>query len=181
MILFVVGSLIWRVGILDCPVSDADDVISLLMSHMLDSSTPSIHCAQCSALVLCSSSEYQLRCCRYSSCIGCCPLRRWYFDLPPSCCVFFFSVISSLVHHLFMYGLGFMSLTCFVIASCMASFSVLSLPLNVLASAISVGIGRLARLDLRVFPNSVQSVRRKLHLGSHAVFSVCMSICVTIG
>jgi hypothetical protein len=52
---------------------------------------------------------------------------------------FFFLVVSSLVHHLFMYGLGFVSLMCFVIASCMASFSVLSLPLNVSTSAISVG------------------------------------------
>jgi hypothetical protein len=51
MILFIVGSLICRVGILDHPASDAGDVISLLTSHMLDSSTPSIHCAQYSALV----------------------------------------------------------------------------------------------------------------------------------
>jgi hypothetical protein len=102
MILSVAGSLICSMGILALPASEAGEVISLLASQILDSSMPSNHCTQCSALVFHISSEYRLHCCRYSSCIGCHSLRRWYFNRPPSCRVFFFLLVSLSVHHLFM-------------------------------------------------------------------------------
>lgn len=58
MILFIIWSLICKVGILDLPVSVAGDVISPLAYHTLDLSMSSIYCAQCSALVLHISPKY---------------------------------------------------------------------------------------------------------------------------
>lgn len=88
----------------------------------------------------------------YSSCIGCHLLRWWYFNCPLSWYILFFASLSSAVHHHFMYGLGFVSLMCFLTASWIASFRVLSLLSNISISSISAGGGRLARLALRVSP-----------------------------
>jgi hypothetical protein len=181
MTFFVIGSFTCRVGILDFPVSIGGAVISLLACHKSASSSPSSHSVQWSALVSRIISEYLLCCFRYSSCIGCCSLSWWYFDLPPSWRILLFSLASSFVHHRFEYGLGFVSLTCFLIVFCMASFNVLSLSLNSSVVSISVGWGMLARFAFSVFSSSVQSVSQKFHFGSHAILDVCMLSWVMIG
>ena len=89
--------------------------------------------------------------------------------------------MSSAVHHLLAYGLGFVSSTFFLIAFFIASLRVLSLLSNSLMDWISVGAGMLARFSFSVFTSSVQLASLKFHLGSHCVFSACMSISVTIG
>jgi hypothetical protein len=166
---FVTGSLTCSVGILVLPASVAGDITSLLACQMLDSSSPSSHSTQCSAFAIHIISEYRLHCHRYSTCTGCWVFWRWYFNLPPSCCIFFFSSASSFIHHLFEYGLGVVSLTCFSMAFYIFSFRVLSLSLNSCILAISVGGGMLARLSFRVFTSSVQSINLKFCLSFHAV------------
>src|ERR1700733_11503034 len=100
------GSLTCSIGILALPASVAGDVTSLLACQMLDLSSPSSHSTQCSAFAIHIISEYQLRCRQYSACTGGCAFWRWYFDLPPSCCIFFFLFARSFIHHIFEYGLG---------------------------------------------------------------------------
>ena len=64
---FVTRSLLASMGILDLLASDAGVIIILLACQMLDSSSPSNHSTQCSALVLCISLVHWLHCCQYSS------------------------------------------------------------------------------------------------------------------
>ena len=176
---FVTGSFICSVGIHDLPASVAGIISSLLASHILDSSIPSSHLDQCSAFALWIILEYQFCCWQYSLCIGWHLFSQWYFDLAPSCHIFFFASMSSMVHHLFTYGLGLVSLTVFLMVSFITSLRALSFVSNSLVESISVGGGMLAKFCFRIFVSSFQLASLKFGLGSHCVFSIWALISVT--
>ena len=168
---FIIGSLICSVGICDFPASVAGIISSLLASHILASLIPSSHSVQCSAFALQIISEYWFHCCQYSSCIGWHLFSQWYFDFAPICRIFFFASVSSMVHHLFAYGLGLVSLMVFPMAFLIASLRALSLVSNSSMESISVGGGMLARFCFRIFISSFQLASLKFGLGSYCIFS----------
>ena len=145
-------SFVCNVRILALPASVSGEVTRLLACHTLVLSKPSNYLIQCSAFACCIFSVHQLHYWQCSLWMGWSRLAQWYFTLPASLCICFFSSASSDDHHHFEYGLSFNSSMCLLMASYIALFSVLSVSLKVWIFVISVGGGRLVRFRFRFCP-----------------------------